>query len=114
MSRFLEFILSDGGAQLPAKSDERTIRNADKIGFATVDADVNGVDGMNFVRQQIASGKLKDGDVWMCAVRYNQTVDAIKPATAARSLDLVPNEAEATDAEGAEPGAPEEADEIPF
>lgn len=125
MSRYLEFInlvsvLDVDQEQLKvaaaaAMSAEREIRNADKIGFATVDADVRNVDGMPFVRQNIASGTLKDGDVFLCAVRYNHTEDAIKLTTAARSLNMAPRAGEAaTPSTDTTPGAPAESEEIPF
>ena len=129
MSRYLEFILSDDGDEIAANSDNQSIRNADKIGFAVVDNKVSNVNGMDFIRQQVASRNLVDGEVFMVACRYNETVDPIKPPTAARTLNKVTRpEAEAApegdapssepgadaNAEGARSGDNEESDEIPF
>ena len=120
MARVLEFILTDGSLQIPqedinracavALSDDRAIRNADKVGYSVVDRDVNGIEGMPFIRSQLAAGKLVDGKVYLVAMRFSQSADRVVIPTAARSLGPSAGGTQPTPEAGAEDGGTD----IPF
>jgi hypothetical protein len=56
------------------RGHERAIRNSEKLGFQTLDTEVDGLDGLEIIQAAAAKG-MEDGKVFPIYCRYNDTPD---------------------------------------